>query len=272
MDRAIEEKLTKLPAEPGVYLMKDAAGKVIYVGKALSLRSRVRSYFKDNLGEGPHSDKTRALVKHIADLEWILTDSEIEALILENNMIKKHRPKYNIKLMDDKGYPYVRISVEDFPKVEYVQRMERDGARYFGPYTSRSDIKDTLKMLKRIFPLRNCASTAGWGRQQRPCLNRQIGRCMAPCMGQVGKEAYGEMVRQVVLFLEGRQEVLCKALEENMARASEELRFEEAATLRDQLNTIRRVIEKQKVVSDKDEDYDVINYARADRRDPGVQT
>ncbi|MCL2120627.1 MAG: excinuclease ABC subunit UvrC [Clostridiales bacterium] len=258
----IEDKLNKLPAEPGVYLMKDAAGKVIYVGKALNLRNRVKSYFKENLGPGAHQEKTRALVKHISDLEWILTDSEIEALILECNLIKKHKPRYNIKLVDDKAYPYVRISMEDFPKVEYVHRMERDGARYFGPYTSSSDIKDTMKLLKRIFPLRNCTSTAGWGKQQRPCLNRHIGRCMAPCMGQISKEAYQDVIHQVIQFLEGRQEALCKTIEDKMNQAAEDMRFEEAALMRDQLNSIRRVIEKQKIVSDKNEDYDVINYAR----------
>ena len=266
INAVIEEKLDKLPAGPGVYLMKNAAGKVIYVGKALNLRNRVKSYFKENPGLGGYSDKTRALVKNITDLEWILTDSEIEALILECNLIKKHVPRYNIKLMDDKGYPYVRISVEDFPKVEYVHRMERDGARYFGPYTSCSDIKDTLKMLKRIFPIRSCSSTAGWGKQQRPCLNRHIGRCLAPCMGQVSKEEYSEIIRQVALFLEGRQEALCKTLEEKMGQASEDLRFEEAGLLRDQLNAIRRVTERQKIISDKDEDYDVINYARGKRK------
>ncbi len=242
--------------------MKDAAGKVIYVGKALSLRNRVKSYFKENLGQGAHSEKTRALVKNIVDLEWILTDSEMEALILECNLIKKYKPRYNIRLMDDKGYPYVRITTEDFPRVEYVHKMARDGARYFGPYTSSGDIKDTLKLLKRIFPLRSCKSTAGWGRQQRPCLNRHIGRCLAPCMGQVSKEEYGEMIRQVILFLEGRQEVLCKRIEEKMEEAAESLNFEEAAQLRDQLNAIRRVMERQKIVSGKGDDYDVINYAR----------
>ncbi len=262
MNAVIEQKLSKLPTTPGVYLMKDAAGKVIYVGKALSLRSRVKSYFKDNLGQGGHSEKTRALVKNIVDLEWILTDSEMEALILECNLIKKYKPRYNIRLMDDKGYPYVRITTEDFPRVEYVHKMAQDGARYFGPYTSSGDIKDTLKLLKRIFPLRSCKSTAGWGRQQRPCLNRHIGRCLAPCMGQVSKEEYGEMIRQVILFLEGRQEVLCKRIEEKMNEAAEALNFEEAAQLRDQLNAIRRVMERQKIVSGKGEDYDVINYAR----------
>jgi excinuclease ABC subunit C len=331
MKAVIEQKLSKLPAAPGVYLMKDAAGRVIYVGKALNLRSRVKSYFKDssnnklmefhaaisssgkaeeegipgavcrrtavqwtqsaireslargcsdgerasekqqgycltnprdNLGQGGHSEKTRALVKNIADLEWILTDSEIEALILECNLIKKYKPRYNIRLMDDKGYPYVRITTEDFPRVEYVHKMARDGARYFGPYTSSGDIKDTLRLLKHIFPLRSCKSTAGWDRQQRPCLNRHIGRCLAPCMGQVSKEEYGEMIRQVILFLEGRQEVLCKRIEERMDEAAEALRFEEAALLRDQLNAIRRVMERQKIVSGKSKDYDVINYAR----------
>ncbi|MDR1192686.1 MAG: excinuclease ABC subunit UvrC [Peptococcaceae bacterium] len=263
MNEQIEEKLGKLPARPGVYLMRDAAGKVIYVGKALSLRSRVRSYFKENLGQGSHSDKTRALVRRVADLEWILTDSEMEALILECNLIKKYKPRYNIRLMDDKGYPYVRITVgEDFPRVEYVHKMGRDGSRYFGPYTSSGAIKDTLKLLRRIFPLRSCVSTVGWGKQQRPCLNRHIGRCLAPCAGQVSKEDYGEMIRQVILFLEGKQEALCRRVEEKMAAAAEEMRFEEAAQLRDQLAAIRQVVERQKVLSSKGEDYDAINYAR----------
>lgn len=259
MNQIIEEKLKQLPAGPGVYLMKDAAGKVIYVGKAIILKNRVRSYFKGNLP----NEKTRALVSHIRDLEWILTDSEMEALILECNLIKKYKPKYNIRLMDDKNYPYVRVTVqEDFPRVEYVHKMERDKARYFGPYTSSGAIKDTLKLLKRIFPLRSCKTTAGWGRQQRPCLNKHIGRCLAPCMGQVSKEEYGKMIDQVILFLEGKQESLCKLIEERMNQAAENLEFEEAAQLRDQLLSIERVIERQKVISDKRDNYDVINYAR----------
>ena len=262
VNTVIDEKLNMLPAAPGVYIMKDAAGRVIYVGKAVSLRSRVRSYFAENPGQGSHGDKIKALVKNIRDLEWILTDSEIEALILECNLIKKHKPKYNAKLVDDKGYPYVRISVEDFPKVEYVQRMEKDGARYFGPYTSRGDIRETLKLMKRIFPIRGCSSTAGWGAKQRPCLNRHIGRCLAPCTGLVSKEVYGEIIRQVTLFLDGRQEALRATIEEKMEKAADDLNFEEAALLRDQLSAIRRSIERQKIVTDKNEDYDVINYAR----------
>ena len=262
VNATIDEKLSSLPASPGVYIMKDAAGRVIYVGKAVSLRSRVRSYFVENPGQGSHGEKIKALVKNIKDLEWILTDSEVEALILECNLIKKHRPKYNAKLIDDKAYPYVRISAEDFPKVEYVQRMEKDGAKYFGPYTSRGDIRETLKLMKRVFPVRGCASTTGWGVRQRPCLNRHIGRCLAPCTGQVSKEEYAEVIRQVTLLLEGRQEALRATLEEKMEKAAEDLNFEEAALLRDQLSAIKRSIERQKIVSDKNEDFDVINYAR----------
>ena len=261
MNQVIEEKLKQLPVGPGVYLMKDGAGKVIYVGKAVNLKNRVRSYFKG--GSSNHTEKTRALVSHIRDLEWILTDSEIEALILECNLIKKYKPKYNIRLMDDKNYPYVRVTVqEDFPRVEYVHKMEQDKARYFGPYTSSTAIKDTLKLIKRIFPLRSCKTTAGWGRQQRPCLNQHIGRCLAPCMGQVTKEEYGKMIQQVILFLEGKQESLCKLIEERMNQAAENLDFEEAAQLRDQLLAIEQVIERQKVISGKQENYDVVNYAR----------
>jgi excinuclease ABC subunit C len=264
MNEKIEEKLQNLPASPGVYLMKDEAGKVIYVGKALSLKSRVRSYFNE---QGGHSEKTRALVRHIRDLEWILTDSEVEALILECNLIKKYKPKYNIRLMDDKSYPYLKITLqEEYPRLELVRSMGQDGARYFGPYTSTGAVNETLKLLRQVFPLRTCKSTALWGKMTRPCLNAHIGRCMAPCMGKADAGAYKEMIREVILFLEGKQESLCKVLEARMQEAAEALEFEKAAQLRDQLLAMEKVSEKQKIVSEKQDTYDVINYARGSRK------
>lgn len=264
MNEKIEEKLQNLPASPGVYLMRDEGGKVIYVGKALSLKSRVRSYFNEL---GGHSEKTKALVRHIRDLEWILTDSEVEALILECNLIKKYKPKYNIRLMDDKSYPYLKVTVgEAYPRLELVRHMSQDGARYFGPYTSTGAVHETLKMLRQLFPLRTCKTTAHWGKQARPCLNAHIGRCLAPCMGKADPADYQQMIREVILFLEGKQETLCRHLEAEMLKASEALEFEKAARLRDQRMAIEKVVEKQKMVSEKRDTYDVINYARGSRR------
>lgn len=264
MNEKIEEKLQNLPASPGVYLMRDEAGKVIYVGKALSLKSRVRSYFNEL---GGHSEKTKALVRHIRDLEWILTDSEVEALILECNLIKKYKPKYNIRLMDDKSYPYLKVTVgEEYPRLELVRHMSQDGARYFGPYTSTGAVHETLKMLRQLFPLRTCKTTAHWGKQARPCLNAHIGRCLAPCMGKADQADYQQMIREVILFLEGKQETLCRHLETEMLKASEALEFEKAARLRDQRMAIEKVVEKQKMVSEKRDTYDVINYARGSRK------
>ncbi len=264
MNENIEEKIQKLPVSPGVYLMRDEVGKVIYVGKALSLKSRVRSYFNEL---GGHNEKTKAMVRHIRDLEWILTDSEIEALILECNLIKKYKPKYNIRLMDDKSYPYLKVTVgEEYPRLELVRHMSQDGARYFGPYTSTGAVNETLKMLRQLFPLRTCKSTAHWGKQTRPCLNAHIGRCLAPCMGKADAGEYQQMIREVILFLEGKQETLCRQLEAEMLKASEALEFEKAARLRDQRMAIEKVVEKQKMVSEKRDTYDVINYARGSRK------
>jgi len=265
MNEKVQRKLQALPTSPGVYLMKNEAGKVIYVGKAINLKNRVRSYFNES-GTG-QSEKTRALVRHIHDLEWILTDSEMEALILECNLIKKYKPKYNIRLMDDKSYPYLQVTVqEDFPRVELVRSMKNDGARYFGPYTSSGAVNETLKLLRRIFPLRTCRSSAKWSTQERACLNAHINRCLAPCMGKVDKETYNQMIQEVILFLEGKQEALLKRIEEKMHAAAENLEFEKAAELRDQLLAIEKVVAKQKIVSDKRENYDVINYARGRKK------
>jgi excinuclease ABC subunit C len=258
----LEEKLTMLPAAPGVYLMKDERGRVIYVGKAISLKNRVRSYFNSQTGL---QEKTRALVSHIRDLEWILTDSEMEALILECNLIKKHQPRYNIRLVDDKHYPYLRIALkEDFPGIETVRSMKKDGGRYFGPYTSSKSVHETLKLLKVIFPIRSCAQKEF--KNKRPCLNAHIGRCLAPCAGGVSAEAYRKMINDVVLFLEGRQDTLKRILEERMEKASEEMAFESAARFRDQLAAVEQVIQRQKIISDRVADFDVVNYVRGLRR------
>ncbi|MDR1205666.1 MAG: excinuclease ABC subunit UvrC [Peptococcaceae bacterium] len=258
----LEEKLTMLPSAPGVYLMKDERGRVIYVGKAVSLKNRVRSYFNSQAGL---QEKTRALVSHIRDLEWILTDSEMEALILECNLIKKHQPRYNIRLVDDKHYPYLRITLkEDFPRIEMVRSMKKDGGRYFGPYTSSKSVHETLKLLKVIFPIRSCVQKEF--KNKRPCLNAHIGRCLAPCAGGVSIEAYRKMINDVVLFLEGRQDTLKRTLEERMEKASAEMAFESAARFRDQLAAVEQVIQRQKIISDRVADFDVVNYVRGLRR------
>lgn len=253
----LQDKLNALPTKPGVYLMKNSAGEIIYVGKAVSLKNRVKSYFQNKKLD---SAKTRALVKNIADLEYIITDNELEALILECNLIKKHRPKYNISLKDDKTYPYLKITAEEFPRVIVTRKVYKDGAKYFGPYTSATSLRETVELLKKLFPFRSCKQKTFTN--ERPCLNAHINRCLAPCAGRITKEQYGEIIKQVELFLEGKQEDLIIRMEKDMERAALNLEFEEAARLRDQINSIKQVIEKQKVVSDSNEDQDVMAMAR----------
>ena len=246
VEARLEGKLRLLPTLPGVYLFKDDQGKIIYVGKAINLKNRVRSYFS---GQQNNAPKTRVLVKRIRDLEYIVTDSEVEALILESNLIKKYKPKYNIRLMDDKNYPYLRVTVQEkFPRLEIARTVHRDGSRYFGPYTNATAVHETLRLLKRVFPLRSCKQ-ASFKHQERACLNAHIKRCAAPCQGLISAEDYRKMIDEVCLFLEGRQEALAKKLKKRMQKASEELNFEKAAELRDQLQAIETVIEKQKIVS-----------------------
>lgn len=255
----IRKKLEHLPAKPGVYLMLNEEGTVIYVGKASSLRNRVRSYFRST---GKQPPKVQALVNHIADFEYIVTDSEVEALILECNLIKEHRPKYNISLRDDKHYPYLKLTLtHDYPRLVVVRSMKKDGNRYFGPYTQVGALNETIRLLRRLFPLRTCTDST-LARQPRPCLNHHIGRCLAPCKGEVSKEAYRELVNEVILFLEGKQEDLLRRLKEKMEQAAEELRFEKAAEYRDQIRSVEQVLEKQKIISAGQESYDVIAFAR----------
>ncbi len=253
-------KLNRLPTQPGVYLMKSKDGEIIYVGKAINLRSRVRSYFQ---ASRHHSPKTKLLADEIEDVEYIVTDSEVEALILESNLIKQHSPWFNIRLKDDKNYPYLKVTVnEDFPRVLLVRRRLSDGARYFGPYTSTSAVRNTLKFLRRLFPIRTCNGNLKPGARQRPCLNYHIGRCLAPCVGLISKEDYGKIIDEVCLFLEGRHERLIPDLKAKMRQASEKLQFEQAAKLRDRISALEQVVEKQKIVAANDVEQDILGYAR----------
>jgi excinuclease ABC subunit C len=241
--------------------MKDASGEIIYVGKAINLRNRVRSYF-----HGGHDQdmKTRKLVKNIADIEWIVVDSELEALILEMNLIKKHRPRYNIRLKDDKRYPYIKVHWADpFPKVTVTRQMVKDGSRYFGPYTSVWAVHQTLDVLRRIFPYLTCDREIT-GKDPRPCLFYDIKLCTGPCIGAISQEGYREMIDNLCAFLEGKTEAVVSRLHEAMEKASAELNFERAATIRDQLQAIDRVVERQRVISADRIDSDVIAMARAD--------
>lgn len=253
--------LKNLPTKPGVYVMKDNTGKAIYVGKAVNLRSRVRSYFQKPDGQ---QIKTRRLVALIDDLEYIVTASELEALILECTLIKKHRPFFNVRLRDDKNYLYIKITVnEAWPRVFTTRRVEQDGARYFGPYASAKSVRATLELLNRLFPYRTCDRTIT-GKDKRACLYLYIHRCLGPCIGVTTKEEYDQAVRQAILFLEGRHEGVINEIGRNMSAAAESLHFERAAALRDKLQAISRVTETQRVVSTSFADQDVVAFARAD--------
>jgi excinuclease ABC, C subunit len=255
MTEALAEKLKLLPDSPGVYIMKDAHGKIIYVGKAVVLKNRVRQYFQSSRSQAP---KVRAMVSHIADFETIMTANEVESLILEANLIKKHRPRYNIRLKDDKSYPYVKVTVqEDFPRVFITRRVMHDGARYFGPYTNVTALRDSLKLLRRLFPLRTCRIMP-----ERPCLEYHIKRCLAPCVGKVSQEDYGAMIRAVLLFLEGRTDDVERALERRMQHAAGAYHFEIAARLRDQLAAVRAAAQRQNIVTGAG-DQDAIGMARS---------
>ena len=256
MTDIVAEKLKLLPDKPGVYIMKNAEGRIIYVGKAIVLKNRVRQYFQSGKN---HSPKVRAMVSHIADFEIIMTASEVEALILECNLIKKHRPRYNISLKDDKSYPYIKVTVqEDFPRVFITRRILKDGARYFGPYTNATAVHESLKLLRRLFPLRTCKHL-----QERPCLEYHIKRCLAPCAAKVEKGDYDAMIRAVLLFLEGCTEDVERELQLRMEQAAESFNFEIAARLRDQLLAVRKIAEKQNIVTGSG-DQDAIGLARSE--------
>ena len=253
--------LASTPTGPGVYIMKDAKGAVIYVGKASSLRSRLRSYF------GSSADvplKVVEMMPRVADFEYIVTASEAEALILENTFIKRHQPRFNIRLKDDKNYPYIKIDVrQDYPRLDITRRVVNDGARYFGPFASASSLRKTLALLKRLFPYRSCTKNIT-GKDARPCLEYYIHRCVAPCTGFVDREGYHKVIDQVVLFLEGKHDRVLKDLRADMDRAAERLDFERAALVRDQIKAIERVGEEQKAVSVEREDLDIVAMAQGE--------
>lgn len=254
----LEAKLQALPASPGCYLMRDAQDRVIYVGKAVNLRARVRSYFQK---QAQHTAKTRRLVAEIADLEWVVTDTELEALILENELIKRHRPHYNIRLKDDKQYPYIKVHwQDDFPKISVVRRMLPDGARYYGPFTSGMAVRQTLEALRRVFPYLDCNREIT-GKDERPCLYYHIKRCAGPCIGAVNRDEYRAIVDGLCQFLEGKSDEALAELNRRMIEAAERMQFERAALYRDQIRAAERIVERQKVVSGRQEDEDVIAFA-----------
>jgi excinuclease ABC subunit C len=254
--------LDTLPTKPGCYIMKNAAGTIIYVGKAINIKNRVRSYFHADSG---HDNKTRRLVREIDHLEWILVGSELEALILEMNLIKRHRPKYNIRLKDDKRYPYIKVHWnETYPKITVTRLMEEDGARYFGPYTSAWAVYQTLDVLRRIFPYLTCDREIT-GQDKRACLYYDIKLCTAPCIGAVDQAGYRQMISDLMDFLSGHSETIVSRMQNEMETAAEELRFEKAAALRDRLKAVQSIIERQKVVFAADYlDSDVLAMARTD--------
>jgi len=255
----IEEQLKTVPAKPGVYLFKDNQGKVIYVGKASSLRNRLRTYFSSGTNL---SSKLEQMVARISDFETVITDSEQEALILECNLIKKYRPSYNVQLKDDKTFPYLKIDVKsDWPGIHITRRFHKNGDRYFGPFASASSLRQTLRLIKKIFPFRSC-NKAITGKDVKPCLDYHINRCLGPCIGAVSKEDYQEVINQVVLFLEGKQELILRELKNKMKKASQQLQFEKAALLRDQIQAIEDVIEGQRIAITVKGDHDAIALAQ----------
>ena len=256
----IQEELKKLPTSPGVYLMHDEKDEIIYVGKAISLKNRVRQYFQTSR---KRTAKIEQMVSRVKRFEYIITDSEVEALILECNLIKEHRPKYNTMLMDDKAYPFIRITVnEDFPRIMLARSMKKDSSKYFGPYPSATAVKDTIDLLAKIYKIRTCnrklPKDMGQG---RPCLNYQIGKCDAPCMGYISKEDYGKKVKETISFLNGNYKGVLEILTEKMEKAAELMEYEDAAKYRDLINSVKSVSIKQKITSDEYMDRDIIAYA-----------
>ncbi len=259
-----EEELKKLPEKPGVYIMHDASDAIIYVGKAAKLRNRVRQYFRPSHNEGIKKDQ---MVKQIARFEYIITDSELEALILECNLIKEHRPKYNTMLRDDKTYPYIKVTLgEEFPRVLFCRQIKKDKSKYFGPYTSATAVKDTIDLLHKLYQIRTCnrklPKDIG---KERPCLNYHIHQCQAPCQGYITKEEYAQNIEHVLEFLNGNYQGILKELEEKMQKASQEMEFEKAIEYRELLNSVRAVAQKQKITNTDGEDKDIIAMAKDDR-------
>ncbi|GAA0102126.1 excinuclease ABC subunit UvrC [Paraclostridium bifermentans] len=260
----IQEQLKKLPAEPGVYLMKNENDKIIYVGKAISLKNRVRQYFQSSKN---HTSKVKSMVKNIAKFEYIITDSELEALILECNLIKQYRPKYNVLLRDDKTYPYIKVTVnEDYPRVLKVRKVLKDKAKYFGPYTNITAVNDTLEIIRNTYPIRTCNIDIekAIANKVRPCLNKHIKKCIGPCTGEVSKEDYNKMIEEVILFLSGKEERLIEILKEKMNKCAMDFNFEDAAIYRDKIRSLEDMVQKQKIDSGtSDLNQDIIAMARA---------
>ncbi len=264
-----DEELKKLPHAPGVYLMHDAGDAIIYVGKAVNLHSRVRSYFRKIVGRGPQIDR---MVQQIARFEYIVTDSELEALVLENNLIKEYSPKYNTMLKDDKTYPYIKVTLgEEYPRILFSREMKKDKSRYFGPYTSAAAVKDTIDLMNKLYQLKTCNRRLPRDiGLERPCLNYHIRQCAAPCQGYISREEYRNRIEQALDFLNGNYKPMLRELEQKMTEASENMEFEEAARCRDLLNSLKSVAQKQKITDADGEDKDIIALA-ADERDAVVQ-
>ncbi len=260
----IEEELKKLPAQPGVYLMHDAKDEIIYVGKAISLKNRVRQYFQSSRNK---TAKIEQMVSRIARFEYIVTDSELEALVLECNLIKEHRPRYNTMLKDDKTYPYIKVTVsEEYPRLLFSRQMKKDKNKYFGPFTSAGAVKDTIELMRKIYRIRSCSRKLPQEiGKERPCLYYHIHQCDAPCQAYISKEEYGQSVRQVMEFLNGRYEPVMGYLEEKMMAASDAMDFEKAIEYRELLNSVKKVAQKQKITSQSMEDRDIIAMAKEDR-------
>jgi excinuclease ABC subunit C len=266
---ALQATLKNLPDRPGVYLLKDARGEVLYVGKAQSLRHRVRSYWQKGPIVGPDGHRIRAVIDRVADLEITLTDSVSEALLLEANLIKRFRPRFNVRLKDDKSYPYIKVTLaDDFPRIERTRKLVNDGSRYFGPYASASSVDESMNLVRRLFPFRTCTIDIRDGERalQRPCLLYHIKRCQGPCIEAVSKADYRADIAQVELFLEGRQETLVKALGREMATASERTDYERAAVLRDKIRAIERTMESQKMAAFARTELDLVGLARQDNQ------
>ena len=256
----IQEELKKLPGKPGVYLMHDEKDAIIYVGKAISLKNRVRQYFQSSRNKGA---KIEQMVTHISRFEYIVTDSELEALVLECNLIKEHRPKYNTMLMDDKTYPFIKVTVnEPFPRVMMARRMKKDKAKYFGPYTSAGAVKDTIELIRKLYHIRSCNRSLPKDiRKERPCLNYHIHQCYAPCQGYISREEYRKSIDEVVRFLNGNYDPILKELEEKMLDASENLEFEKAIEYRELLASVQKIAQKQKITDTAGDDRDIIAMA-----------
>ena len=258
LEKTIKDIIENIPKLPGIYIMKDSRSEILYIGKAKILRNRVRSYFQSSRTLHP---RTRMFLDKVRDIKFLTTKTEAEALILESNFIKKHQPRYNVLLKDDKHYPYLRLTTQEmYPRLEVVRRVRKDGATYFGPYTMVKEVRETIRLIYKIFPLRQSKDKLDGSSLRRPCLNHQMGRCLAPCAGQVSSDEYKKVVENVEWFLKGKNTTLLKNLKAGMDLTSQEMRYEEAAIFRDKIQAVQTVLDKQKIISTSLQDQDVIGY------------